>query len=80
MENELIAEAERKDTVFRANFDAVQRRELLPFTSWVVWNEHRAEIDRIIENISLKHISAEDGHDKVKQLMETYYNSSYPLT
>lgn len=80
IENQLIAEAERKDTAFRANFDAEQRREILPFTSWVVWNEHRKEIDQLIEKISLKRISADDGHDKVKQLMEAYYNSSYPIT
>ena len=79
MENQLIAEAERKDTVFRANFDAEQRREILPFTSWAVWNEHRKEIDQIIEDISLKQITADEGHEKVKQLMEAYYRSSYPL-
>ena len=79
MENQLIAEAERKDTVFRANFDAEQRREILPFTSWAVWNEHRKEINQIIEDISLKHISPDDGHEKIKQLMEAHYQSSYPL-
>ena len=42
--NKLLAEAERKDTVFRLDYDVEQRRGFPPFT-FFAWGEHKTEID-----------------------------------
>ena len=76
--NKLLAEAERKDTVFRADFDAEQRRGFPPFT-FFAWAEHEVEINDIIHRIEDRIISLEEGHVLVKNLMERYYGCPYPL-
>ena len=76
--NKLFAEAERKDTVFRLDFDAEQLRGFPPFT-FVGWKEHEAEINDVILRIEDRQISLEEGHVLVKNLMEQYYGCPYPI-
>ena len=76
--NKLFAEAERKDTVFRSDFDADQRKGFPPFT-FFGWAEHEAEINKIILRIEDRQISLEEGHVLVKDLMEQYYGCPYSL-
>jgi hypothetical protein len=76
--NKLFAEAERKDTVFRLDFDAEQRRGFPPFT-FFGWKEHEAEINDIILRIEDRQIALDEGHSLVKTLMEQYYGCPYPL-
>ena len=64
--NKLFAEAERKDTVFRSNFDAEQRMGFPPFT-FFGWTEHEAEINDVILRIEDRQISLEEGHVLVKK-------------
>ena len=76
--NKLFAEAERKDTVFRLDFDAEQRKGFPPFT-FFGWTEHESEINVIILRIEDRQISLKEGHVLVKNLMEQYYGCPYPL-
>ena len=76
--NKLLAEAKRKDTVFRSDFNAEQRRGFPPFT-FFGWKEHEAEINDIVLRIEDRQISLEKGHVLVKSFMEQYYGCPYPL-
>ena len=76
--NKLLAEAERKDTVFRSDFNAEQRRGFPPFTVFG-WTEHEAEITDISHRVEDHVISLEEGQAMVKNLMEQYYGCPYPL-
>ena len=78
MMNALKSEAERKDVVFRMDFDTTQRRGFPPFT-FFAWDEHQSEIDQIVSDVKDKTISLEDGHSKIKGIMEGYYGCPYPL-
>lgn len=78
MENILRLAAERKDTVFRLDYDTEQRRGFPPFT-FFAWGEHKAEIDQIVSEIEGGNISLDQGHERVKQLMERYYGCPYPI-
>ena len=76
--NKLLAEAERKDTVFRLDYDAEQRRGFPPFALFG-WGEHRADIDHIVREIEDGSISLDQGHIRVKEMMEGYYGCPYPI-
>lgn len=76
--SKLLAEAERKDTVFRSDFGAAQRWGFPPFT-FFGWAEHEAKINDIVLRIEDRQISLEEGHALVKNLMEQYYGCTYPL-
>jgi len=78
MEKILKLEAERKDTVFRSNYNAEQRRGFPPFT-FSAWGEHKTEIDQIVSEIESGNIALDQGHDRVKHLMEKYYGCPYPI-
>jgi hypothetical protein len=70
--NTLLAEAERKDTAFRSDFNAEQRRGFPPFT-FFGWKEHEAKINDIVLSIEDRQISLEEGHVLVKSFIEQYY-------
>ena len=74
----LKLEAERKDVVFRMAYDETQRKGFPTFT-FFVWEEHRDEIEEIVSNLEAGEINLEQGHDKIKNIMERYYGSPYPL-
>ena len=76
--NALNSEAERKDVVFRMDFDATQCRDFPPFT-FFAWDAHQAEIDQIVSDVEDKTITLQDGHSKIKGIMEGYYGCPYPL-
>ena len=78
MMNALNSEAERKDVVFRMDFDATQCRDFLPFT-FFAWDALQAEMDQIVSDVEDKTITLKDGHSKIKSIMEGYYGCPYPL-
>jgi len=78
MLNRLLAEAERKDTVFRADFDKEQSQSFLPFG--LGRYESMPLIRQIATSIEDDQITLEEGHQQVMQIMETYYDRPYPLS
>ncbi len=75
MLDELLAEAERKDTVFRADFNQEQRRSFEPFGL----GQFMPQIIQIATSIEETKITLEEGHGQVMQIMESYYERPYPL-
>ena len=74
----LKLEAERKDVVFRMDYDETQRKGFPPFT-FFAWEEHRDEIEEIVSNLEAGEINLEQGHDRIKNIMDRYYGCPYPL-
>ena len=78
MLNRLLAEAERKDTVFRANFDTKQNQAFLPFG--IGRYDSMPQIKQIAESIENGQLTLEEGHQQVMRIMELYYKRPYPLS
>ena len=74
----LKLEAERKDVVFRMDFDETQRNGFAPLT-FFAWEEHRDEIEEILSNLEAGAINLEQGHDRIKDIMGQCYDYPYPL-
>ena len=74
----LKLEAERKDVVFRMDYDETQPKGFPPFI-FFAWEEHRDEIEEKVSNLEAGEINLEQGHDKIKNIMERHYGCTYPL-
>lgn len=75
---ELKLEAERKDVVFRLDFDDTQRRSFPPFT-FFAWHDYIDGINSIVSSLASGEINLEQGHIRIKKIKEQYYGCAYHL-
>lgn len=73
----LKAEAERKEVVFRRDFDETQRRGFPPFV-FFAWETHIDEFENTAAELEAGEITLEEAHDRVGAVMEQYYGCPYP--
>ena len=78
MLHRLLAEAERKDTVFLAELDTKQNQSFLPFGIGKALL--MPQIKQIAASIENSELTLEEGHQQVMQIMELYYKRPYPLS
>ena len=75
---EVYNEIERRDVVFRFDFNSEKRRKIAP---WIMMGrkKFRNEEDSIWLKLGEGDISKSQTLKSITQLMEKYYNSKYPF-
>ena len=77
--SELINELEARDTVFRSNLQAAQRREKPPWIATFGKGDLQKEDEALWQNLFDGKLTEEDALAAMTDLMERYYGRPYPL-
>lgn len=74
----VLCEIEARDTVFRAGFDAEQRRKLLPYARLGRPEFQQEDFDLWVR-LAKGELSESAAIEGITDLMEQYYGRPYPL-